>query len=39
MVTHTKEQRYHCQFCSYGSYFRRNLNTHLMRRHNNDTSK
>ncbi len=34
MSTHTKEQRYFCQFCSYASYFKRDFNTHLLKRHN-----
>jgi hypothetical protein len=33
MISHTKEQRYFCQFCNYGSYFKRNFNSHVLRRH------
>jgi hypothetical protein len=35
MVSHTKIKRYFCQFCSYGSYFKSDVNRHLLKRHNN----
>jgi KRAB domain-containing zinc finger protein len=37
VVIHTQEKRYFCQFCSYASYFKANVKTHIRSRHN--TSK
>jgi hypothetical protein len=33
MVSHTKEKRHFCQFCSYGSYFKGDYKRHILKRH------